>query len=100
MSLEGIEGVSRLVRDLLWKISPEIVAAAEGFASQVLYVPVSATGRGPEIDPDSGAVGFRAKDMKPIWAEVPMLYALSRWTQGLVPHVKSGPWSKGDADHA
>ena len=34
--------------------------------------------------------------MKPIWAEVPMLYTLSRWTQGLVPYVKPGAWSKGD----
>jgi hypothetical protein len=100
VNLEGIEEVSKLVRNRLWKVSPEIVAVAEGFASQVLYVPVSATGRGPEIDPDTGALGFRAKDMKPIWAEVPMLYTLSRWTQGIIPHVKSGPWSKGDACHA
>ena len=82
---------------LLWKISPEIVSAAESFASQVLYVPVSATGRGPEIDPNTGALGFRPKDMKPIWAEVPMLYALGRWTQGLIPYVKPRAWSKGDA---
>ncbi len=96
MNLEGIEEVSKLVRTLLWKISPEIVSAAESFASQVLYVPVSATGRGPETDPKTGAFGFRPKDMKPIWAEVPMLYTLSRWTQGLVPYVKPGAWSKGD----
>ena len=76
VNLEGIEDVSRLVRNVLWKVSPEIVSAAESFASQVLYVPVSATGRGPEIDPNTGALGFRPKDMKPIWAEVPMLYAL------------------------
>ena len=55
VNLEGIEEVSKLVRSLLWKISPEIVSAAESFASQVLYVPVSATGRGPETDPDTGA---------------------------------------------
>jgi hypothetical protein len=96
VNLEGIEGVSKLVRSLLWKISPEIVSAAESFASEVLYLPVSATGRGPETDPNTGALGFRPKDMKPIWAEVPMLYALGRWTQGLIPYVKPGPWSKGD----
>jgi hypothetical protein len=96
VNIAGIEEVSKLVRSLLWKISPEIVSAAESFASQVLYVPVSATGRGPETDPDTGALGFRPKDMKPIWAEVPMLYTLSRWTQGLVPYVKPSGWSKSD----
>ncbi len=96
VNVAGIEDVSRLVRALLWKISPEIVSAAESFASQVLYVPVSATGRGPETDPQTGALGFRPKDMKPIWAEVPMLYTLSRWTQGLVPFVKPGAASKSD----
>ena len=95
VNLEGIEEVSKLVRSLLWKNSPEIVSAAESFASQVLYVPVSATGRGPETDPNTGALGFRPKDMKPIWVEVPMLYALARGTQGLVPCVKPWPWSQG-----
>ena len=61
VNLEGIEEVSRLVRTLLWKISPEIVSAAESFASQVLYVPVSATGRGPETDPNTGALRFPAQ---------------------------------------
>ncbi len=100
VNIEGIEEVSKLVKNLLWKVSPEIVAAAEGFSSQVLYVPVSATGRGPEIDPDTGALGFRPKDLKPIWAEVPMLYTLSRWTRGLIPYAKPGPWSDGNAYHA
>jgi hypothetical protein len=94
VNLEGIEAVSKIVRALLWKVSPEIVAAAESFSSQVLYTPVSATGCGPEIDPATGALGFRPKDMKPIWAEVPILYALSRWTQGLVSYVLPGAASK------
>ena len=44
-----------------------------------------------------GCVGFRPKDMKPIWAEVPMLYCARARTQGLVPYIKPGAWSKGDA---
>ena len=96
VNLDGIEQVSKLVRTLLWKISPEIVSAAESFSSQVLYVPVSATGCGPETDPDTGALGFRPKDIKPIWAEVPMLYTLAHWTQGLVPFAKRGACSKSD----
>jgi hypothetical protein len=96
VNLECIEEVSKLVRTLLWKISPEIVSAAESFCSQVIYVPVSATGRGPETDAQTGALGFRPKDMKPVWAEVPMLYALGRCTQGLIPYVKPSAWSKGN----
>ena len=93
MNLQAIEEVSQLVRTLLWKVSPEIVSAAESFSSQVLYVPVSATGRSPETDPKTGALGFRPKDIKPVWAEVPMLYAMSRWMQGLVPFVKPKAWT-------
>ena len=58
MNLEGIEEISQVVRSLLLKVSPEIVSAAESFSSQVLYVPVSATGRGPETDPNTGASWF------------------------------------------
>lgn len=98
VNLEAAEETSRRVRSLLRKISPEIVAAAEGFASQVLYVPVSATGCSPDTDPQTGALGFRPGDMKPIWVEAPMLYALSRWLGGLVPFVKpSSDSSRGAA---
>jgi hypothetical protein len=87
----AIEEVSQVLRSLLWQVSPEIVSAAESFAAQVLYVPVSATGCNPESDPATGALGFRPADMKPVWAEVPMLYALSHWVPGLVPYLKPRP---------
>ena len=61
---------------------------AESFASQVLYLPVSATGRSPERDPKTGALGFRPKDVKPVLVEVPLLYSMSRWMHGLVPYRK------------
>jgi hypothetical protein len=86
MQLDVIEMISQRLRDLLWKVSPEIVAVAESFANQVLYVPVSATGRSPELDSQTGALGFRPKDVRPVWVEVPLLYTMSRWMQGLVPY--------------
>jgi hypothetical protein len=97
MNFEGIEETSRRVRSLLHKVSPEVAAAAEGFAAKVLYVPVSATGCSPESDPATGAFGFRSGDMKPIWAEVPMLYAISRWLGGLVPFIKPSVGGNGGA---
>jgi hypothetical protein len=79
--------VSKKMRSVLWELCPEIVATAEGFASEVLYVPVSATGRGPEIDPETGIEGMRPRDMSPIWVEVPLLYALCKWMRGIVPYA-------------
>jgi hypothetical protein len=85
MDLEMVESVSAQVRKVLWKLTPEIVSAAEGFADHVIYIPVSATGRSPEVDSATGAFGLRPSDIKPMWAEVPLLYTLSRWVKGVVP---------------
>jgi len=85
-ALDGkrIEEVSQKLGDLLRKFTPEIVAAAEGFAKHLTFIPVSATGHSPEIDPQTGSFGMRPKNITPYWVEVPMLYALSRWCPGLV----------------
>ena len=68
---------------MLRELTPEIVAAAEGFAQDLHFLPVSAIGRSPEVDPMTGALGVRPRDMRPYWVEVPMLYALSRLNFGL-----------------
>ncbi len=90
-SLDGkrIERVSRKVGDMLRELTPEIVAGAEGFAKDLTFLPVSAIGRSPELDPVSGALGVRPKDMDPYWVEVPVLHAISRWSKGLVPTVEA-----------
>lgn len=86
---DSIERVSARVRAMLMKRTPEFVSDAESFAKEVVYIPVSATGVSPETDPETQRRGFRSKDVKPIWIVAPMLYALSRLTQGLVPaHAK------------
>ena len=46
-------------------------------------------GRSPELDPVSGALGVRPKDMDPYWVEVPVLHAISRWSKGLVSTVEA-----------
>ncbi len=86
MQIDTVDEVSKQLRALLWELCPEIVSAAEGFAEQVIYVPVSATGRSPEVDPQTGAFGVRPRDMNPMWAETPLLYALCRWMPGLIPY--------------
>ena len=89
MQFDVIEALSQRLRSLLWQTTPELVSAAESFASQVLYVPVSATGRSPERDEKSGALGFRPKDVNPMWVEVPLLYSMGHWMQGLVPYRRT-----------
>ncbi len=88
LNLPLVQETSDQVRKLLQKFAPELTSAAEGFARNVLYVPVSATGRGPEVDPATGQVGVRPRDIKPMWCETPMLAALAGWVGGLVPYLK------------
>ncbi len=84
-STHRVEEVSERLRTLLLKIAPEIVMNAEQFAEEVRFIPTSATGLAPSIDPKSGILGFRPRDISPIWAEVPILYALAKSTRGIVP---------------
>ena len=98
MNIEGIEDVSKLVRTLLWKVSPEIVSAAESFASQVLYVPVSATGRGPETDPRYGRFRFPAQGHETDLGRSAHALHFESLDAGLVPYVKPGISSKSDGN--
>lgn len=83
-----VMAVSKKVRELLWKYSPEIVSSAEGFAKDVIYVPVSATGCSPQVDAATGRIlGIRPKDIRPIWVDVPLLMVLAKWCKGLVPYT-------------
>lgn len=88
LDLAKIEDVSRAVRLVLNEFSREFVAAAESFAEHVIYVPVSALGRGPEIDPRTGALCVRPREIQSLWVEMPLMYALGRWSGGLIPAVK------------
>ncbi len=76
--------VSGRLRDLLRRTCPEVTAAAATVSSEVIYMPVSATGHRPEIDPDTGQLGIRPKDIKPQWAEVSLIYLLARRFRGLI----------------
>lgn len=72
------------LRDLLRRTCPELTAAAATVSSEVIYMPVSATGRRPELDPESGQLGIRPKDIRPQWAEVSLIYLLARRFRGLI----------------
>jgi hypothetical protein len=98
LRVDAIRKVSAIIREMLRKHTPSIVSTAESFVDPrlVLYLPVSASG-GPPV-PGSGGK-FRAGDISPMWAEVPMLYALSQFGSsgavggGLIPFF-NGPVNK------
>ena len=111
LRISAIEETSRRVRDLIFKLAPEVVAATERFSRNVYFVPVSATGTAPRLvgpddntsddntkkQPDKFRTGFkyffRVGDLSPTWAEVPLLWMLARHVPGLVPVESTG--SKG-----
>jgi hypothetical protein len=88
--LDEVEDVSREVREVLLKYRREFVAAAEGLCQEVIYIPVSALGGPPSVDPKSGQLCVRPNSIQPMWVEIPLVYALARWMQGLIPYVRRG----------
>lgn len=99
----GPDGISRLKVSLLRQLSsrfrsmlvnytPEIVAAAEAFSEDVIWIPVSALGTSPEEIPDvppignppRAALGIRPEHIQPQWSDIPLLYAIHRTIPGLL----------------
>jgi hypothetical protein len=92
---DEVDRISGKMRELLLKMCPSIVATAERFSRRVCYIPTSATGCSPIIagrDAENGKriLKFRRGSIRPIWAEVPLLWILDQLTTGVVPvaHAK------------
>ncbi|NMA42115.1 MAG: FHA domain-containing protein [Oligosphaeraceae bacterium] len=80
-----IKNTSFQLRSLLEEICPELVSTAESFAGEVLYLPNSALGHSPELNPETGMIGIRPKQIKPFWVTVPMLYFF--YQRGFIPAI-------------
>jgi hypothetical protein len=100
LRMDLLAEISRDVRAMLCKYRSEFVTAAEGFCEEVIYLPVSALGHGPKIDPKSGQLCVRPSEIEPMWAELPMVYALARWMQGFVPFVNASSGGAATAQPA
>jgi hypothetical protein len=87
LDLEKLQSLSNQVENVLNKYSPELVAAAKGNFQEVTYIPISALGTTPEVDPADGQLKVRPRNVDPQFAEVPLLYALHRSVEGLIPSV-------------
>ncbi len=80
-----IQQQSDRARNILLQTSPEIVTAAEGFAQDVTYIPVSAVGWNVETDRRSNLPAIKPSAANPYWATVPFLYGINRTIPGLIP---------------
>jgi len=85
LNVSAIRRQSDLARAVLLQTSPEIVTAAEGFADDVTYIPVSAVGWNVEIDAKTNLPAIKPSNANPYWATVPFLYGLNRTIPGLIP---------------
>lgn len=86
--LSEIAQRSAELRDLLKKLTPEVVGVAESMSETVLYMPVSALGRTPRADPQKGKVLIRPADIQPMGVATPMLCGLFMTAPGLVQFIK------------
>ena len=91
-NVRQLKAISASFRNLLLKLTPEIVTSAESFFEDVTYIPVSALGSSPQemsgTRSKNGssrlALGIRPGEISPVWAEVPLLYAIQRTIPGLI----------------
>ena len=80
-----IEKTSDTTRRWLESHAPEFVALAEGLHRTVRYLPVSALGGPPELSADGSLLLVRPGHLRSRWVTAPVLYALSKWSSGVLP---------------
>lgn len=86
LKVAHIQKVSAWLRNLLAKLCPEVVGAAEALGANVTYMPVSAFGRRVERDPQTDSHhGVPANQLRPMWAETPLLWIMSQICRGVIP---------------
>jgi hypothetical protein len=88
IDVDRVEKISAGLRKLLLMTDSAFVTAADDFCKHVVYIPVSALGRGPELEEETGMLGIRPRDIHPQWATVPFLYMFAKWSAGLISGVK------------
>ena len=92
LNLDLLQRQSDAIRKLLRELTPEVVSAAESFASTVLYVGVSSLGIVPRQEPPgTGPWSIRPGDIKPDGVEIPILFGLYRESPKLVPGGRRRP---------
>ncbi len=93
LDLVRLESTSRVIRRMLERYVPELVATCWGVSDDVIFIPVSSLGTSPEVvDQGTGPIlAVRPGKVRPAWAEVPFLYVLQRTLPGVIPVRKLNP---------
>ncbi len=89
LDLDAVNYNSGLVRQLMKRISPPIVANAESISRRVLFFPVSSFGHAP-VRLGPGDYVPDPRRLKPFQVELPMLWILSCIEPALVPGQPGG----------
>ncbi|MEI7688280.1 MAG: hypothetical protein WCL32_25015 [Planctomycetota bacterium] len=77
--LQIVEEISGQLRKILVSTCPEVVGAAESLAKTVVYVPISALGMTPTVDPQTSKPSIDPAKIASRWVTVPLAYALVRY---------------------
>ncbi|MDP1561220.1 MAG: hypothetical protein Q8M16_07470, partial [Pirellulaceae bacterium] len=91
INTDAIDEVSAKIKGLLKELTPEFVAVCNNFSDDVTYVPASPLGCSPEVDQTregDATLGVRPGKINPIWAEVPLLFALVKSKTGLLQAMR------------
>lgn len=86
IDIRHVRKVSDATRELLLRSTPEIVTAAESFAREVVYIPISTFGHEALHGTSEGQI--RPRDINPVWVSVPIVFALGEWFTGYIPTVR------------
>ena len=86
LNMSVITLTSFLLRNWLRELVPELVSGAETVFQEVYYLPVSALGQSPTLDPKTQMLSVKAEVIQSVWADVPLLFYL--WHDGFLPGVR------------
>ena len=79
IDVAALRQVSDMTEDFLDKYVPEVSATARDISNDVWFMPISALGHNPMKE------GVRPCDIKPLWAELPIVFTLA--LKGMIPTV-------------
>jgi hypothetical protein len=89
LNVSTIEDVSAHCQEKLRSLCPLITNAIEGFASDVIYIPISAAGWSTTYDPETKKPAIKlGAEAQRHWVIVPFLYALRRVAPTLLAEVR------------
>ena len=88
LNLHKIDETSAKMRRIMLKHDPEFVSTAEGRCSNVIYLPVSSFGRRTELGVGEREFVVPAKQLDPMWADVPLVYLLASTRKWLINRVR------------